>query len=87
MKCVVLHESSKKIRIKIPYPCMSMHRADLVEYYIRNIDVVKEVSVDERTGNAVVTFLNSSEKDKESLFSALAVFDPQDERIKAVKSK
>ena len=84
MKCVVLHESSKKIRIKIPYPCMSMHRADLVEYYIRNIDVVKEVSVDERTGNAVVTFLNSSEKDKESLFSALAVFDPQDERIKAL---
>lgn len=63
---------------------MSMHRADLVEYYIRNIDVVKEVSVDERTGNAVVTFLNSSEKDKESLFSALAVFDPQDERIKAL---
>ena len=84
MKCVVLHESSKKIRIKIPYPCMSMHRADLVEYYIRNIDVVKEVSVDERTGNAVVTFLNSSEKDKESLFSALTVFDPQDERIKAL---
>ena len=84
MKCVVLHESSKKIRIKIPYPYMSMHRADLVEYYIRNIDVVKEVSVDERTGNAVVTFLNSSEKDKESLFSALAVFDPQDERIKAL---
>ncbi|MCR5204552.1 MAG: heavy metal translocating P-type ATPase [Lachnospiraceae bacterium] len=84
MKCVVLHESSKKIRIKIPYPYMSMHRADLVEYYIRNIDVVKEVSVDERTGNAVVSFLNSSEKDKDSLFSALSVFDPSDERIKAL---
>lgn len=84
MKCVVLHESSKKIRIKIPYPYMSMHRADLVEYYIRNIDVVKEVSVDERTGNAVVTFLNSSKKDKDSLFSALSVFDPRDERIQAL---
>lgn len=84
MKCVVLHESSKKIRIKIPYPYMSMHRADLVEYYIRNIDVVKEVSVDERTGNAVVTFLNSSKKDKDSLFSALSVFDPRDERVQAL---
>ena len=84
MRCVVLHESSKKIRIKIPYPYMSMQRADLVEYYIRNLDVVKEVSVDERTGNAVVTFLNSSEKDKDSLFSALSVFDPSDERIKAL---
>lgn len=84
MKCVVLHESSKKIRIKIPYPYMSMHRADLVEYYIRNIDVVKEVSVDERTGNAVVTFLNSSSKDKDILFSALSVFDPHDDRIKAL---
>lgn len=63
---------------------MSMKRADLVEYYIRNIDVVKEVSVDERTGNAVITFLNSSAKDKQNLFSALNEFDPEDERIKAL---
>jgi heavy metal translocating P-type ATPase len=63
---------------------MSMKRADLVEYYIRNIDVVKEVSVDERTGNAVITFLNSSAKDKQNLFSALNIFDPEDERIKAL---
>ncbi len=63
---------------------MSMKRADLVEYYIRNIDVVKEVSVDERTGNAVITFLNSSAKDKQNLFSALNKFDPEDERIKAL---
>ena len=84
MRCVLLHESSKKIRIRIPYPCISMKRADLVEYYIRNIDVVKEVSVDERTGNAVITFLNSSAKDKQNLFSALNEFDPEDERIKAL---
>ena len=63
---------------------MSMKQADLVEYYIRNIDVVKEVSVDERTGNAVITFLNSSAKDKQNLFSALNEFDPEDERIKAL---
>lgn len=63
---------------------MSMKRADLVESYIRNIDVVKEVSVDERTGNAVITFLNSSAKDKQNLFSALNEFDPEDERIKAL---
>jgi heavy metal translocating P-type ATPase len=63
---------------------MSMKRADLVESYIRNIDVVKEVSVDERTGNAVITFLNSSAKDKQNLFSALNIFDPEDERIKAL---
>ena len=84
MRCVILHESSRKIRIKIPYPYMSMQMADLVEYYIRSIDVVKEAKVDERTGNAVITFAGSSEKDKSALFSALKSFDPGDERIKAL---
>ena len=84
MRCVVLHESSKRIRVKIPYPYMSMHRADLVEYYIRNIDIVKDVSLDERTGNAVITFLNSSKKDKNRFLSAMRDFDPNDERVKAL---
>ncbi|MCR4624857.1 MAG: heavy metal translocating P-type ATPase [Lachnospiraceae bacterium] len=84
MKCVVLHESSKKIRIKIPIPCMSMYEADLVEYYIRNLETVQEVSVDERTGNAVVTFVNSSKKDKDSLFAWMSGFDPKNDRIKAL---
>ena len=57
---------------------MSMQMADLVEYYIRSIDVVKEAKVDERTGNAVITFAGSSEKDKSALFSALKSFDPGD---------
>lgn len=84
MKCVVLHESSKKIRINIPIPCMSMYEADLVEYYIRSLETVQEVSVDERTGNAVVTFVNSSKKDKESLFTWMSDFNPKNERVKAL---
>lgn len=81
MKCVVLHESNKKVRIKIPILRMTYRQADLIECYIRNIPEVRDVSVDERTCNAIITFKKEAADNKSALFAALAVYDENDESV------
>ena len=56
MKFTVLHESSRRIRIKIPRIQMSLRQADLLEYYLKNVPEIRDASVDERTGNATIRF-------------------------------
>lgn len=79
MKCVVLHESNKRLRIKLPILKMSLRDADVIEYYIKNVSVVKDAVVDERTGNATVWFEKCEKQNKSMLFEALTVFDIKDE--------
>lgn len=81
MRCVVLHESPKRIRMKTPLIHMSYRDADLLQYYIASLPEVKEVSVDERTGNAVVNFRKASADDKERLMKALLAYNPEDEAV------
>ena len=81
MRCVVLHESPKRIRMKTPLIHMSYRDADLLQYYIASLPEVKEVSVDERTGNAIVHFRKASADDKERLMKALLVYNPEDEAV------
>ena len=35
---------------------MSLHQADVLEYYLRNVDGVSEVSVFDRTQDAVIVY-------------------------------
>ena len=81
MRCVVLHESPKRIRMKTPLIHMSYRDADLLQYYIASLPEVKEVSVDERTGNAIVHFRKASADDKERLMKALLAYNPEDEAV------
>lgn len=81
MRCVVLHESPKRIRMKTPLIHMSYRDADLLQYYIASLPEVKEASVDERTGNAVVNFRKASADNKERLMKALLAYDPEDEAV------
>lgn len=81
MRCVVLHESPKRIRMKTPLIHMSYRDADLLQYYIASLPEVKEASVDERTGNAVVNFRKASSDNKERLMKALLAYDPEDEAV------
>lgn len=81
MRCVVLHESPKRIRMKTPLIHMSYRDADLLQYYIASLPEVKEASVDERTGNAVVSFRKASSDNKERLMKALLAYDPEDEAV------
>lgn len=50
--------------MKTPLIHMSYRDADLLQYYIASLPEVKEASVDERTGNAVVNFRKASSDNK-----------------------
>lgn len=67
--------------MKTPLIHMSYRDADLLQYYIASLPEVKEASVDERTGNAVVNFRKASSDNKERLMKALLAYDPEDEAV------
>ena len=67
--------------MKTPLIHMSYRDADLLQYYIASLPGVKEVSVDERTGNAIVYFRKASTDDKERLMKALLAYNPEDEAV------
>lgn len=81
MRYVVLHESDKRIRIKTPILNMSMRQADLLEYYLRNIQEVQDAFVDERTGNATITFKNNTMQKRGILDEALRTYDETKEEV------
>ena len=84
MKCLVLHESGSRIRIRVPIINMSYRQADLLEYYIKNIPQVKDVSVDERTGNATIYFNDRWNGNANVLKEALADYDENSEQVIAL---
>ena len=67
--------------MKTPLIHMSYRDADLLQYYIASLPEVKDTSVDERTGNAVVNFRKASSDNKERLMKALLAYDPEDEAV------
>ena len=84
MKYVVLHKSDKRIRIKTPMINMSYRQADLLEYYLKNVPVIKDAVVDERTCNATIIFNNVSDNNEVALRNALALYDENSEEVKAL---
>lgn len=81
MKYVVLHRSERRVRIKTPILRMSFRQADLLEYYLKSLTEIKEATVDERTGNATITFY-SSKIDKEAVLDeALSKYDETNEEV------
>ena len=56
MKCKILHESAGRIRVHLNCRRMTLHQADVLEYYLRNVDGVREVSVFDRTQDAVIVY-------------------------------
>ena len=70
MKCKILHESAGRIRVHLNCRRMTLHQADVLEYYLRNVDGVREVSVFDRTQDAVIVYC----ADRAALVHALAAF-------------
>ena len=54
MKCSILHESPGRLRVHLHCGRMTLHQADVLEYYLRGVDGVAEVKVYDRTQDAVV---------------------------------
>ena len=74
MRCSVLHNSKGRIRVHIMRPYMTMHQADILEYYLRSKPFVKMAKVYDRTGDAVICYKGS----RKAVVTALARFSYED---------
>ncbi len=74
MRCQICHESAGRMRVHMMQFRMSDEQADGLEYYLKKTEGVVDASVNERTGNAVITY--NGERDK--LIAALSAFDYAD---------
>lgn len=56
MNCSILHSSRGRLRVHLACGRMSLHEADVLEYYLRAVQGVTDVKVYDRTCDAVVEF-------------------------------
>lgn len=70
MKCSILHESRGRMRVHLHCGRMSLHQADVLEYYLKNVPDVLDVTVYDRTQDAVVRYNGS----RSAVVAALAAF-------------
>ena len=81
MKCNILHESAGRLRVHLHCGYMTLHQADVLEYYLRGIDGVTEVKVYDRTQDAVVLYAGK----RGDVIAALAAFSfPKAEAMELV---
>lgn len=79
MRCQILHSSHNRLRIHILSSRMTLHQADMLEYYLRAKPFVTDVKVYDRTGDAVVIFT-----DRSQVIKALSEFSYTDEKTAAL---
>ena len=70
MKCTILHESPGRLRVHLQCPTMTLHQADVLEYYLRAVDGVSDVRVYDRTRDAVILYTSG----RGGVIAALASF-------------
>ena len=81
MKCNILHESARRLRVHLHCGYMTLHQADVLEYYLRSISGVTEVKVYDRTQDAVVLYAGK----RGDVIAALAAFSfPKAEAMELV---
>ena len=81
MKCNILHESAGRLRVHLHCGYMTLHQADVLEYYLRSISGVTEVKVYDRTQDAVVLYTGR----RGDVIAALAAFSfPKAEAMELV---
>ena len=72
MKCLVLHESQGRLRVHLCINRMSLHSADVLEYYLRGVVGISDVKVYDRTCDAVVAYSGA----RADVIKAFAAFSP-----------
>lgn len=74
MKCIILHESSQRIRIRlIGYESLTFQQADKLEYYIKGVESVLEAKVYDRTSDVVIHYI-PRDGSRNSIIKSLALF-------------
>ena len=57
MKCKILHESRGRMRVHALQYRMTMEQADILEYYLMGQKGVLYAKVNDRTGDAIMSYL------------------------------
>lgn len=70
MKFIIKHEIPGRLRVHFPMQHMSFREADILLYYLHNLDSVTEAKVYERTADASVCYAG----DRKAIISALRGF-------------
>lgn len=70
MKFYIKHSMKGRIRVHMDMKRMTYKQADILEYYLKNIDSVYEVKVYEKTCDAVISYTN----DKNYIIKKIAQF-------------
>ncbi|MGN1023971.1 MAG: heavy metal translocating P-type ATPase [Lachnospiraceae bacterium] len=77
MRCRILHESEGRIRVHLVQCNMTLHEADVVQYYLLAQPGVLSAKVSERTCDAIVRY-RKTPGTREALIRAFAVFHYDD---------
>ena len=78
-----MHESGRRMRIRTARRHMSMREADVLEYYLRDLSYVTDVTGYDRAGDAVILYARS-EATRADLIRRLAEFAFDDEAAEAL---
>lgn len=79
MRCKILHQSKGRLRIHLDIRRMTLSQADILEYYLRDVEGVKSVSVYDRTCDAVILF-DAAEEARCAVVRAVSAFRFDDDR-------
>ena len=83
MQYLILHESRQRLRLRVPRLNLTLREADILEAYLNSLSFVKSARVHERTGDAIVFFVNKGAS-RPALLKALDRFSFVDESIAAL---
>ena len=83
MQYLILHESRQRLRLRVPRLNLTLREADILEAYLNSLSFVKSARVHERTGDAIVFFVNKG-AGRPALLKALDRFSFVDESIAAL---
>lgn len=70
MRCTILHDISGRLRVHLCCGRMTLHQADVLEYYLRSVDGVTDVKVFDRTQDAIIAY----SAERKSVIGALSAF-------------
>ena len=77
MKCKVMHENAGRLRVRMLCGRMNLKQADELEYYLKAQPGVRDVSVYDRTCDAVISYRGA----KDGIINALRTFDFGSEEV------
>ncbi|MDY5422911.1 heavy metal translocating P-type ATPase [Hornefia butyriciproducens] len=83
MQYLILHESRQRMRLRVPRLNLTLREADILEAYLNSLSFVKSARIHERTGDAIVFFVNKG-AGRPALLKALDRFSFVDESIAAL---